>query len=242
MFGASKTTKDIQPRAILAKPLDSLVFLLPLILFCEVAALAIDTTGIRVTEDRVVAYQLLQIFFNLFGVGGTLMPGLAVVAILLATHFASRQPWRIERRSVLWMYVESLAWAAPLLAMNQFTRMTATQWPVDSWLTGAALCIGAGIYEELVFRLALISLIVIVGADLLRFSQGSTLVAATLVSAMLFALHHHPPFGAEPFNAFRFTFRALAGVYLGTIFVFRGYGPAAGAHIAYNLLIVGLFS
>ena len=37
-------------------------------------------------------------------------------------------------------------------------------------------------------------------------------------------------------------FRGLAGVYLGAIFIFRGYGPAAGAHIAYNLLIITLWA
>ena len=76
-----------------------------------------------------------------------------------------------------------------------------------------------------------------IGADLLRFNNSSTLVAAVMIAAGLFALHHHPPFGSEPFDAFRFTFRTLAGLYLGTIFVFRGYGLAAGAHIAYNLIV-----
>lgn len=225
--------------------MDSLVFLLPLIAFCEVAALVVDARHFRVPEDRVVAFQLLRIFFNLFGVSGVLMPGLAVVAILVATHIVSRQPWRVDKRSVAWMYVESLVWALPLLLLNPFTRMSAPIFAhgfgsagIESWLAGTALCVGAGIYEELVFRLALISLMVMVGGDLLRFAQSSTLVAAVLVSAVLFALHHHPPFGAEPFQAVRFTFRALAGVYLGTIFVFRGYAPAVGAHVAYNLLVV----
>jgi membrane protease YdiL (CAAX protease family) len=108
------------------------------------------------------------------------------------------------------------------------------------WLEDLALCVGAGIYEELVFRLALISLLVIVGSDVLRFSEGATLVGAVLVAAFVFSLHHHPPFGSDPFDASRFVFRALAGVYLGAIFVYRGYGPAAGTHIAHNVLVLAL--
>ncbi len=239
----AKQRPQINPQrtsGLLARPLDSLVFLLPLIVFYEVGSLVMDSTGLAARHERVVAFQLLQIFFDLFGVSGVLMPGLAVIAVLLATHIISRQPWRFDKRAVAIMYVESALWALPLLLLNRFTQMSATQWPLETFMSNAALCVGAGIYEELVFRLVLVSLIVMIGADLLRFSYGSTLVAGVLISAGLFALHHHPPFGSEPFDAFRFSFRALAGVYLGTIFVFRGYGPAAGAHIGYNLLIITL--
>ncbi len=227
-------------RGLLARPLDSLLFLLPLIVFYEIASLYIDTAGFDAARGRVVAFDLLQIFFELFGITGILMPGLAVIAILLATQLFCGRPWRFRKKTVALMYVESLLWAMPLIALNQFTSITAAVQPLDSWIGNLALCVGAGIYEELIFRLALISLMVMIGADLLRFSQSSTLVAAVMLSAIVFALHHHPPLGAEPFDTFRFAFRAMAGVYLGTVFVFRGYGPAAGAHIAYNLLIIAL--
>ncbi len=235
----TQTKRQAAP-GLLAKPLDSLVFLLPLIAFYEVCSVLMDTSVLAAGYERVVAFQLLQIFFELFGVTGILMPGLAVIAILVATHVVSRRAWRFDKRAVAFMYVESALWALPLLFLVRFTQMSATHWPMESFLGNAALCVGAGIYEELIFRLVLISLIAVVGADLLRFSHSSTLVAAVLISAGLFALHHHPPLGSEPFDAFRCTFRALAGVYLGTIFVFRGYGPAAGAHIGYNLLVITL--
>ncbi|MEE9297118.1 MAG: CPBP family glutamic-type intramembrane protease [Phycisphaerae bacterium] len=216
------------------------MFLLPLIIFYEVASLFIDPGGMAAARDRVIAFRLLQIFFELFGVTGVLLPGFAVIAILLATHVASRQRWRVNTHGVAFMYIESLLWALPLVALNQFTNIAAADAPAQTWVANVALCVGAGIYEELVFRLALIGLIVIVGVDILRFPQSSTLIAAVLIAAGLFALHHHPPFGGEPFDVFRFTFRSLAGVYLGAIFVVRGYGPAAGAHIGYNLLVIAM--
>lgn len=240
MTAQRSKTKSNARRGLLARPLDSLLFLLPLIVLYEVASLIAGGDGIHAGAERVVAFQLLRVFFDLFGVTGFLMPGLAVVAILVATQFFSKQPWRLDKKAAAVMYVEAALWALPLIALNHFTQMAAFDWPAQSLAANIALCIGAGIYEELVFRLALISFIVMIGADLLRFPQSSTLVAAVLIAAGLFALHHHPPLGSEPFEAFRFTFRALAGVYLGTIFVYRGYGPAAGAHIAYNLLIVAL--
>ena len=94
---------------------------------------------------------------------------------------------------------------------------------------------GAGVYEELVFRLILICLIVMIGADLLRLSPRRTMLAAVVISALLFAAHHHPPVGSEPFDPTRFLFRLGAGLFLGALFVHRGYGVAAGTHVVYNL-------
>ena len=173
------------------------------------------------------------------------MPGLAVVVILVCTHVASREPWRINRKSVAWMYLESILLAIPLLLLNNLwqtsLRVIAAQ-KIDAqfWLTEVTLGIGAGIYEELVFRLVLISVLVIIGADLLRLPHAATTLAAVLIAASVFAAHHHQPVGSEEFTLARFLFRTMAGIYLGAVFVFRGYGPAAGLHIAYNLLVVAM--
>ncbi len=234
----------------LARPLDSLVFLLPFIVFYEAVAFASHPENPELS-DRVIAFQFLRMFFELFGSSAIYLPGLAVIVILFATHIASRRPWRVRGRSVGFLYLEALAWAIPLIMLNGMTRMSGTgERLADSnllnegsnLLNDLALCVGAGIYEELVFRLALISLLVIIGADILRFSKSATLVGAVLVGAFVFSLHHHPPFGSDPFEASRFVFRALAGVYLGGIFVYRGYGPAAGAHIAHNVLVLTVVS
>ncbi len=232
MAKQAETSKGKQaPRRSLAKPLDSLVFLLPFILFYEAIVLLDDARS-----TRVVAFDLMERFFALFGTTGVWLPGLAVIVILLATHAAARLPWRVDKRAVGMMYIETIVWALPLLALNHYVQILAAT-PNDT-IAELGISIGAGIFEELIFRLVLISLLVMIGSDLLRFSTSATLASAVLISAVLFALHHHPPLGGEPFSAYRFSFRSLAGVYLGVIFVFRGYGPAAGAHIAYNVITI----
>lgn len=135
------------------------------------------------------------------------------------------------------MYVESLALCVPLLLLNWAVPLMAAS-SESSLLQRMALSIGAGIYEELLFRLILISLMVMIGVDLLRLDRAAVAVTAILLSSLVFAAHHHPPIGAEPFDAVRFLFRTMAGVYLAAIFWFRGYGPAAGCHAAYNLTLV----
>ena len=216
-------------RGTLARPLDALVFLLPLILFYEIASFT--------RQDRVIAFDALRRFFELFGQVGVWAPGLAVVVILIATHVASGDRWAIHWDRVGWMYVESLAFSVPLLLLNWAVPLGPDD-GIATFLNRMALGIGAGIYEELVFRLILISLIVIVAADLLKLDRGGVAAAAVILSSLAFAAHHHHPIGSEPFDALRFVFRTLAGVYLAVIFWFRGYGPAAGCHAAYNVALV----
>jgi membrane protease YdiL (CAAX protease family) len=100
------------------------------------------------------------------------------------------------------------------------------------------LSVGAGIYEELVFRLAAFTVLNLLLLDVLgmrRFWAHLLIVAA---SSLLFASYHY--LGDEAFHWRTFAFRTLAGAYFGLIFVLRGYGITAGTHAAYDLLIVSL--
>ena len=229
MSATQRSKRSHSDRGILARPLDALVFLLPLLAFYEISSL--------VRPNRVIAFDLMRRFFELFGHVGMWAPGLGVVVILLATHIASGQKWTIHWRDVGLMYAEAAALALPLLALNWTIALSSIGTLSGALLDKMAMGIGAGIYEELVFRLILISLLVMIGADLLRFNDAGVAVAAIAVSAVLFAAHHHPPIGAELFKPETFFFRTIAGVYLSVIFWYRGYGPAAGCHAAYNTVL-----
>jgi membrane protease YdiL (CAAX protease family) len=224
-------------RGLLARPLDTLIFLLPLVLLYEVSALY--------STQRVVAFDLTRTFFELFGHVGRWAPAIAVVAILLAMHVVSKDPWRIHWKRIGFMYVKACALAVPLLVINKVVRLLVQDIvPLQAAASGGGLfeeltlSVGAGIYEELVFRLVLISMIVIIGVDIFHLRRSSVAIAAVLLSALAFAVHHHPPIGSDPYNPTNFTFRVAAGVYLAAIFWYRGYGPAAGCHAAYNITIV----
>jgi hypothetical protein len=96
--------------------------------------------------------------------------------------------------------------------------------------------VGAGIYEETLFRLLLFSGL----RWLLRRVElpwpGAGVLAAS-VSALLFsAAHNIGPYG-EPFQPFVFAFRALAGMYFVAVYQLRGFGVAVGAHAGYDVLV-----
>jgi hypothetical protein len=217
-------------RGLLARPLEALVFLLPLIVIYEIVSI---TRG----QDRVIAFDLLRRFFELFGHVGMWAPGLAVIAILLATHVASGEKWAIRWSRVAWMYVEVVALATPLLVLNWTVRLTVEPDIPGGLIEDIGMGIGAGVYEELVFRLLLISFVVMLGEDLLRLGRTSVTATAIALSSLAFAAHHHHPIGVEPFEPTAFAFRAVAGAYLAIIFWYRGYGSAAGCHAAYNVAL-----
>jgi hypothetical protein len=96
--------------------------------------------------------------------------------------------------------------------------------------------IGAGIYEEVLFRLVLFSGLGIV----LRAIFVPTLLAvplAALGSAALFAAAHHVGAYGEPFDQYVFLFRMVAGVYFALVYQLRGFGVAAGAHALYDVVV-----
>jgi membrane protease YdiL (CAAX protease family) len=102
--------------------------------------------------------------------------------------------------------------------------------------------IGAGIYEELIFRLILICLLMILFQDILRMNKDAAVILSILISAVLFSVHHHffyvnGHFGqGEPFVWITFLFRMLAGVYFAVIYTLRGFGIVAGTHAFYDII------
>jgi membrane protease YdiL (CAAX protease family) len=96
--------------------------------------------------------------------------------------------------------------------------------------------LGAGIYEETLFRLLLFSglLAVFVLADFPGFWSFALAAAA---SALLFAGAHHLGPHGEPFNGTFFAFRTAAGLYFAGLYRMRGFGIAVGAHAFYDVLV-----
>jgi hypothetical protein len=95
--------------------------------------------------------------------------------------------------------------------------------------------IGAGVYEETLFRLLLYSGLrwILQRVDIPWPGAG---VLAALVSALLFSAAHNIGDYGEAFQPFVFVFRTLAGLYFVSLFQVRGFGIAVGAHAGYDVL------
>lgn len=97
---------------------------------------------------------------------------------------------------------------------------------------------GAGVHEELLFRLGLIPLLtwgLQRGAEL---SINVALALAVLISSVLFSLAHY--IGPESFALFSFVYRSLAGFVFAMLFLFRGFAVAVYTHFFYDVYVMTL--
>jgi hypothetical protein len=105
----------------------------------------------------------------------------------------------------------------------------------DRVLAQVVTFVGAGIYEEVLFRLLLFAGI----SWLLRLagvgSLGTFVLAAGASACTFSAAHHAGPHG-EAFNSYVFCFRTLAGLYFTLLYQLRGFGIAVGTHACYDVL------
>lgn len=96
--------------------------------------------------------------------------------------------------------------------------------------------LGAGVHEELVFRLGLMAGIV---ALLARsgLERRPSVVVALLISCVVFAAAHHLGDHGEAWTAHAFAYRCVAGCAFGLIFWFRSLAHAVYAHVLYDVLV-----
>jgi len=219
------------------RPMASLALLLPLVGLYEIGTLAAGPHALG-GPDRIVAFALLDWFFSMFGAASFHLPAMAVVAILLAWQVASGDSWTIHLPTTVLMAIESAALAIPLLVLGRLAGpIVFGTGQSNGWLDDVVLSVGAGIYEELLFRLILISVLGMLLVDVMRLRRTTGYAIAVLISSLLFAAHHYQPLTAEAFAWGSFVFRAVAGIYLSGVFVIRGFGLAVGCHAAYDLIL-----
>jgi hypothetical protein len=135
--------------------------------------------------------------------------------------------------------------AAPVIleaAIYAFTLGTIISLIVDRLLglgiTGASIvsALGAGVHEELVFRLGLVGGLVALAGHL-GVSRRVAVTLAIVASSGVFALAHHAGAGGEPWSSHAFAFRCCAGAAFALIFWFRSLAHAVYAHVLYDLLV-----
>jgi hypothetical protein len=103
--------------------------------------------------------------------------------------------------------------------------------------TQLMISLGAGIYEELLFRVLMVGSLAWVGRRLLGWSALVAGVVATLVGALLFSVFHYVgPYG-DALELGSFTFRAVAGVLFSAMYLLRGLGITAWTHALYDVFL-----
>lgn len=222
--------------ALSTQPLHVLVFLAPLILLYEAgSALFLTNADTGHLDATIRARALFSHFFELFGVGGAFLPGVAMIVVLFLWHLLAKYSWRIRPRTLGLMAVESIAWTLPLLvlaaATDRFRLAEASEIAEHSFGAGATIAIGAGLYEELLFRMIVITLAHFVLVDLLSLKETPGRILAILIAAIAFTLYHHD-------WQTNYAFYLAAGMYLGGVYLYRGFGVVVATHALYDLVLL----
>jgi membrane protease YdiL (CAAX protease family) len=110
---------------------------------------------------------------------------------------------------------------------------------MDVW-SRLTISIGAGLYEELMFRMLLIGALHTLLVDVAGARARLGAAIAIIISAAAFAWYHPLEDPAAPAGLSwpRLAFYFLAGVYFGTLFIMRGFGIVVGVHALYDIMIV----
>ncbi len=172
-----------------------------------------------------------------------------LIVLSLLLNSSARPQSHISRfdNSVTRIQAEVVPSRSAILANSleaELIPRSSTEVNAQSLLADVVTGIGAGIYEELIFRLILICALMIIFQDVLQLSQRNSIILAVLISAALFSAHHHVVFldgrlgQTAAFNWTEFGFRTLAGVYFAVLFAIRGFGITAGTHASYDIIAI----
>ena len=223
----------------------NLLFLMPFLLVYQVA--------ITFTQSPVdnAAAAWLRALWAALGPRGSMLATLAVaIGLGIVVVIRAREATR-DRGVYGGMLIEGICYGAILgtiasmmaarMPMERVVALSAevgTMEGLRSEFQSLGLAVGAGIFEELIFRGLLLGglyalLRHAIGAD--RFTSAALSI---VVAAYLFSDYHHWGATGEPYDAYVFAFRFHAGLVLGALFLYRGLGIAALAHGFYDVLVM----
>ncbi len=230
------------------RPLHILAFLTPLIAVYEIGAATVLGAAAAGVET-VRAHERLARALDVLGVAGAILPWVVLVTILVVAHLISRDPWRVRLGVLLGMVCESCVATLPLLVLAALLFRAQGGDPTPAlaltapallgdlpWSALAVLSIGAGLYEELVFRMIMLAAIHMVLSDFARLGPNLAGGIAIVASAVAFAVYHD--LSTDVSALAQSAFYVLAGMYFGLIFVLRGFGVVVGVHALYDFLVL----
>lgn len=232
-------------------PRYSLLFALPLLVFYQILAAVVPPGpgGIGVRNGADVLLE--TVFVWIAGPWGPrlFMISLIAAGVWLVAKDLRAHPSRLSPAILGAMLLESICLAlafgvvvggltAALLGAPPppiFFSFTGEQ--LGRW-TVLMLSLGAGIYEELLFRVVLVGLLAWGARRVLGWRPLIAGIAATLVGALVFsAFHYIGPYG-DQLDVFSFVFRTIAGLFFSGLYLWRGFGITAWTHALYDVFLL----
>ena len=220
-------------------PLYSFLFTVPLFLIYEIGIFLTSSDDMFVLRNG--ADALMRQILATFGITGLYWVGVIFFIGFIIAFILQRKYWeetQIHSDYFLLMMVESVGWSVLiyffmsnvyLLLMNPTGSMLVQQ---------VTLAVGAGIYEEFLFRVLLIAGISVILGFIFQWSDKTRNWAAMVIAAGIFSSFHFIGEYGDFFSFNIFMIRFLAGIALGTLYFLRGFGITAWSHAVYDLIVL----
>lgn len=234
--------------AAVREPRYSILFACPLLVAYEALAALLSRSHVAAVRNG-ADVLLKTLFVTLGGRNGLVAFGVLLFAgggWLVWRDLRGRSRG-IEARVFGFMVLESLLYALVLghvvswltvLLLSGGRALALLQAPIQSLPLASQLVVslGAGLYEELLFRVLLVSGLTWLGVRF-GWKRWVAVGAAVCASALIFsAFHYLGPYG-DALTLPSFTFRVVAGLLLSGLYVARGFGITAWAHALYDVWI-----
>ncbi|HEU4988601.1 MAG: CPBP family intramembrane metalloprotease [Gemmatimonadota bacterium] len=234
-------------------PRYSLLFALPLLLFYEALVIA-RPAHVRGGEIRNGADVMLrELAYALMGPWGpvALMAAVMLVCVVLVRRDLKRGGG-LHAGTFALMFAESavlsvafglVVGTATAELLGQLHALSMGTGPIQQMdvTTRLMLSVGAGLYEELLFRVLLVGGLAFTARTVLGMSRLTAGIGATILGALAFSAFHYVGAYGEPFQLQSFVFRAISGVALSALYLTRGFGITAWTHALYDIgvLVIG---
>ncbi len=223
----------------------SLIFILPLVVLYQIG---IVQAGSNV---RNLAEVWMTGPLALLGLQATTAINILVLSGVVAALMVIQRAGTLSIVYAVFMTLESLIYALLLLSGvgiaaaildESLQNILSSGWlmqnagglPQRQLLLG----IGAGVYEELLFRVMFIGGGTFLMVKIFSFSKLFSILCMLIISSILFSAVHHIGTAGEPIHSYVFIFRTLCGTVLGLIYIFRGPGIPVMTHSLYNVIVI----
>ncbi|MFA4839836.1 MAG: CPBP family glutamic-type intramembrane protease [Candidatus Neomarinimicrobiota bacterium] len=221
-------------------PFYSLLFALPMLIAYEICIFTMnhsDIVGMRNGAD-----VLFRQFFALFNVYGFYVVGFVVILSFLITYYfqsRGKKAGRFRGQFFLLMFIESLTYGLLMFLfidrLGGFTMSIGSSSEIRQMII---LALGAGVYEEFIFRVIFITAFLFLFKDIFKLHPAISGILSVILSSFIFAAFHYMGAFGDAFNLRSLAIRFAAGVFLSCVYYFRGYGITAYAHTIYDVMVI----
>lgn len=225
-------------------PRHSILFAFPLLLLYEGLAMALggdSVTGVRNGADVL----LKSLFLSIGGSRGLLAFDLLLLGVGAWLIWRDRASGPVQPRLFAGMLAESAGLAVVFGAVAGLLTALLLRAPTLAvgglgqfgLATQVMLSLGAGIYEELLFRVLLVSGLLALGKKVFGWGPTGAGVFAVVLGALIFSAFHYVGAYGDDWQLRSFVYRTVAGLLFSGLFVLRGFGITAWTHALYDVFL-----